>query len=195
MGSGLLIWLGYGSNIGLTMNKQWYVVHAYSGYENKVREALLERIERLGMEDLFGEIMVPAEEVVEMKGGQERKTQRKFFPGYVLVSMELNDDSWHLVKDTPRVMGFIGGTKDKPSPLSQSEAEGIMKQLEQGSDVTKPKISFEPGEMVRVVDGPFNDFSGVVEEVNYEKSKVRVAVLIFGRSTPVELQFNQIEKG
>ncbi|HIE49243.1 MAG TPA: transcription termination/antitermination protein NusG [Gammaproteobacteria bacterium] len=177
------------------MNKQWYVVHAYSGYENKVREALLERIERLGMEDLFGEIMVPSEEVVEMKGGQERKTQRKFFPGYVLVSMELNDDSWHLVKDTPRVMGFIGGTKDKPSPLSNKEAEGIMQQLVQGSDITKPKISFEPGEMVRVVDGPFNDFSGVVEEVNYEKSKVRVAVLIFGRSTPVELQFNQIEKG
>jgi|TARA_B110000438_G_C15659590_1_gene583257 transcriptional antiterminator NusG len=177
------------------MNKQWFVVHAYSGYENKVREALLERIERLKMENLFGEILIPSEEVVEMKGGQERKTQRKFFPGYVLVSMELNDDSWHLVKDTPRVMGFIGGTKDKPSPLSDKEAKGIMQQLEQGSDITKPKISFEPGEMVRVVDGPFNDFSGVVEEVNYEKSKVRVAVLIFGRSTPVELQFNQIEKG
>ena len=195
MGSRFFIWMGNCSDIRLIMNKQWYVVHAYSGYENKVREALLERIERLGMEELFGEIMVPSEEVVEMKGGQERKTQRKFFPGYVLVSMELNDDSWHLVKDTPRVMGFIGGTKDKPSPLSNKEAEGIMQQLEQGSDITKPKVSFEPGEMVRVVDGPFNDFSGVVEEVNYEKSKVRVAVLIFGRSTPVELQFNQIEKG
>ena len=134
------------------MEKQWYVIHAYSGYETKVREALIERIERLGMDDLFGEIMVPSEEVVEMKGGQERKTQRKFFPGYVLVNMELNDDSWHLVKDTPRVMGFIGGTKEKPSPLSNVEAQGIMQQLEQGSDITKPKVSFEPGEMVRVVD-------------------------------------------
>ena len=195
LGIRFIIWMGDGSFIGVTMNKQWYVIHAYSGYENKVREALLERIDRLGMNDLFGEIMVPSEEVVEMKGGQERKTQRKFFPGYVLVNMELNDDSWHLVKDTPRVMGFIGGTKEKPSPLSNVEAQGIMQQLEQGSDITKPKVSFEPGEMVRVVDGPFNDFSGVVEEVNYEKSKVRVAVLIFGRSTPVELQFNQIEKG
>ena len=195
MGIRFSFWWGNGGLTGVDMDKQWYVIHAYSGYETKVREALIERIERLGMDDLFGEIMVPSEEVVEMKGGQERKTQRKFFPGYVLVNMELNDDSWHLVKDTPRVMGFIGGTKDKPSPLSNVEAQGIMQQLEQGSDITKPKISFEPGEMVRVVDGPFNDFSGVVEEVNYEKSKVRVAVLIFGRSTPVELQFNQIEKG
>lgn len=176
------------------MSKQWYVVHAYSGYENKVREALLERIERLEMSELFGEIMVPAEEVIELRGGTERKTQRKFFPGYVLVNMELNDHSWHLVKDTPRVMGFIGGTKEKPSPISDAEAKSIMHQLEVGSEVTKPKISFEPGEMVRVIDGPFNDFSGAVEEVNYEKSKVRVAVLIFGRSTPVELEFNQIEK-
>ena len=176
------------------MEKQWYVIHAYSGYETKVREALIERIERLGMSDLFGEIMVPSEEVVEMRGGQERKTQRKFFPGYVLVNMELNDDSWHLVKDTPRVMGFIGGSKDKPSPITDDEAKEIMQHLEHGAEITKPKISFEPGEMVRVIDGPFNDFSGAVEEVNYEKSKVRVAVLIFGRSTPVELEFSQIEK-
>ena len=176
------------------MSKQWYVVHAYSGYEYKVRESLLDRIERLGMKDAFGEIMVPAEEVIEMKGGQERKTLRKFFPGYVLVNMELNDDTWHLVRETPRVMGFIGGTKERPSPISQEEADTIMQQLESGTDKTKPKITFEPGEMVRVIDGPFNDFTGVVEEVNYEKSKVRVAVLIFGRSTPVGLEFNQIEK-
>ena len=173
----------------------WYVIMAYSGYELKVKAAIEERIELAGLKDQFGEILVPTESVVELKSGAKKKTERKFFPGYVLVNMELNDDSWHLVKDTPRVMGFIGGTKDKPSPLSNVEAQGIMQQLEQGSDVTKPKVSFEPGEMVRVVDGPFNDFSGVVEEVNYEKSKVRVAVLIFGRSTPVELQFNQIEKG
>ena len=173
---------------------EWYVIHAYSGYENKVREALMERIERFSLEDNFGEIMVPSEEVVELRGGQEKRIQRKFFPGYVLVKMELNDATWHLVKDTPRVMGFIGGSKDKPIPISEEEAKGIMQQLENGAEVTKPKITFEPGEMVRVIDGPFNDFSGVVEEVNYEKSKVRVAVLIFGRSTPVELNFNQIEK-
>ena len=176
------------------MTMEWYVIHAYSGYENKVREALLERIERFSMEDNFGEILVPSEEVVELRGGQEKRIQRKFFPGYVLVKMELNDSTWHLVKDTPRVMGFIGGSKDKPIPISEEEAKGIMQQLENGAEVTKPKITFEPGEMVRVIDGPFNDFSGVVEEVNYEKSKVRVAVLIFGRSTPVELNFNQIEK-
>ena len=176
------------------MTMEWYVIHAYSGYENKVREALLERIERFSMEDNFGEIMVPSEEVVELRGGQEKRIQRKFFPGYVLVKMELNDSTWHLVKDTPKVMGFIGGSKDKPIPISEEEAKGIMQQLEQGAEVSKPKITFEPGEIVRVIDGPFNDFSGVVEEVNYEKSKVRVAVLIFGRSTPVELNFNQIEK-
>lgn len=173
---------------------EWYVVHAYSGYENKVRETLIERIERFGMEENFGEIMVPSEEVIELRGGQERKIQRKFFPGYVLVNMVLNDSTWHLVKGTPRVMGFVGGTKDNPSPISEAEAKEIMQQLEHGSEVVKPKITFEPGEMVRVIDGPFNDFSGAVEEVNYEKSKVRVAVLIFGRSTGVELQFNQIEK-
>lgn len=174
--------------------KEWYVIQAYSGYENKVRDALLERIQRFDMEENFGEIMVPAEEVIELRGGQERKTQRKFFPGYVLISMELNETTWHLVKDTPRVMGFIGGNKEKPTPISETEVASIMQQLEQGAEVTKPKFTFEPGEMVRVIDGPFNDFGGVVEEVNYEKSKVRVAVLIFGRSTGVDLQFNQIEK-
>ena len=174
--------------------KEWYVIQAYSGYENKVRDALLERIQRFDMEEKFGEIMVPAEEVIELRGGQERKTQRKFFPGYVLISMELNETTWHLVKDTPRVMGFIGGNKEKPTPISETEVTSIMQQLEQGSEVTQPKFTFEPGEMVRVIDGPFNDFGGVVEEVNYEKSKVRVAVLIFGRSTGVDLQFNQIEK-
>ena len=176
------------------MIKEWFVIQAYTGYENKVRESLLERIERFGMEDNFGEIMVPAEEIVELRGGKERKTLRKFFPGYVLLNMELNDTTWHLVKDTPRVMGFIGGTKEKPTPISEVEAKSIMQQLEHGAEVVKPKITFEPGEMVRVIDGPFNDFSGAVDEVNYEKNKVRVAVLIFGRSTPVELEFNQIEK-
>ena len=173
---------------------QWYVIQAYSGYENKVREALLERIERFQMEDKFSEVMVPAEEVVELKGGQERRVQRKFFPGYILLNMELDDDIWHLVKDTPRVMGFIGVSKEKPSPISDEEAKAIMQQQQLGAEVTKPKVTFEPGEMVRVIDGPFNDFSGAVEEVNFEKSKVRVAVLIFGRSTPVELEFSQIEK-
>ena len=176
------------------MAKEWYVIHAYSGYENKVRDALLERINRFEMEEAFGEIIVPAEEVIELRAGQERRKQRKFFPGYVLVNMELNDDTWHLVKDTPRVMGFIGGTKEKPSPISQKEADNIMRQLETGTETLKPSIVFEPGEMVRVIEGPFNDFSGVVEEVNYEKSKVRVAVLIFGRSTGVELEFTQVEK-
>ena len=176
------------------MAKEWYVIHAYSGYENKVRDALLERINRFEMEEAFGDIIVPAEEIIELRAGQERRKQRKFFPGYVLVNMELNDDTWHLVKDTPRVMGFIGGTKEKPSPISQKEADNIMQQLETGTETLKPSINFEPGEMVRVIDGPFNDFSGVVEEVNYEKSKVRVAVLIFGRSTGVELEFTQVEK-
>tara|TARA_B100000686_G_C16687779_1_gene915833 strand:+ start:431 stop:967 length:537 start_codon:yes stop_codon:yes gene_type:complete len=176
------------------MAKEWYVIHAYSGYENKVRDALLERINRFEMEEAFGDIIVPAEEIIELRAGQERRKQRKFFPGYVLVNMELNDDTWHLVKDTPRVMGFIGGTKEKPSPISQKEADNIMQQLETGTETLKPSINFEPGEMVRVIEGPFNDFSGVVEEVNYEKSKVRVAVLIFGRSTGVELEFTQVEK-
>ena len=176
------------------MAKRWYVVHAYSGYEKKVQGVLKERISLAGMEDKFGEILVPTEEVVEMRGGQKRKSERKFFPGYVLVEMELDDESWHLVKETPRVMGFIGGKADQPAPISDAEAQTILQRVEDGSDQPKPKTLFEPGEMVRVVDGPFNDFNGVVEEVNYEKSRVRVAVLIFGRSTPVELEFSQVEK-
>lgn len=175
------------------MSKRWYVVHAYSGFEKKVAASLKERIQLAGMEDLFGDVLVPTEEVIEMRGGQKRKSERKFFPGYVLVQMELNDESWHLVKETPRVMGFIGGKADKPSPITDAEAETILRRVESG-DKPKPKTLFEPGEMVRVVDGPFNDFNGVVEEVNYDKSKLHVAVLIFGRSTPVELDFSQVEK-
>lgn len=176
------------------MAKRWYVVHAYSGYEKKVASALKERIELHGMQDLFGDVLVPTEEVVEMRGGQKRKSERKFFPGYVLVQMELNDDTWHLVKETPRVMGFIGGKADKPAPITEKEALAILQRVDDSQDKPKPKTLFEPGEMVRVTDGPFNDFNGVVEEVNYEKSRLRVAVLIFGRSTPVELEFSQVEK-
>lgn len=176
------------------MSKRWYVVHAYSGYEKKVAAALKERIERFQMEESFGDILVPTEEVVEMRGGQKRKSERKFFPGYVLVQMELNDDSWHLVKDTPRVMGFIGGKADKPAPITDKEAEAILQRVDDSVEKPKPKTIFEPGEMVRVVDGPFNDFNGVVEAVDYDKSRLQVAVLIFGRSTPVELEFSQVEK-
>jgi transcriptional antiterminator NusG len=176
------------------MAMRWYVVHAYSGFENQVRRSLLERIERFGMQDKFGEVLVPTEEVVEMREGQKRKSERKFFPGYVLVHMDMDDDSWHLVKDCPKVMGFIGGTSDKPAPISDKEADSILQRVQEGVDKPRPKVLFEPGEVVRVTDGPFNDFNGVVEEVNYEKSRLRVAVLIFGRSTPVELEFGQVEK-
>jgi transcription termination/antitermination factor NusG len=176
------------------MSKRWYVVHAYSGFEKKVAAALKERIALAGMEERFGEILVPTEEVVEMKGGQKRKSERKFFPGYVLVEMELGDDTWHLVKETPRVMGFIGGKADKPSPITAKEADAILQRVHDSEEKPRPKTIFEPGEVVRVVDGPFNDFNGTVEEVNYDKSRLRVAVSIFGRSTPVELDFNQVEK-
>ena len=176
------------------MAMRWYVVHAYSGYEKKVATVLKERIELHGMQDQFGEILVPTEEVVEMRGGQKRKSERKFFPGYVLVEMELSDETWHLVKETPRVMGFIGGKADKPAPITEKEANAILQRVDESVDKPRPKIIFEPGEMVRVTDGPFNDFNGVVEEVNYEKSRLQVAVLIFGRSTPVELEFSQVEK-
>ncbi|BCD96121.1 transcription termination/antitermination protein NusG [Marinagarivorans cellulosilyticus] len=176
------------------MAKRWYVVHAYSGYEKKVATALKERIELEGMQEHFGDVLVPTEEVVEMRDGQKRKSERKFFPGYVLVQMELNDEAWHLVKETPRVMGFIGGKADKPAPITEKEANLILQRVDDSVDKPKPKTLFEPGEMVRVTDGPFNDFNGVVEEVNYEKSRLRVAVLIFGRSTPVELEFGQVEK-
>lgn len=175
--------------------KRWYVVHAYSGYERKVKLALEERIGLSSMQDMFGEILVPTEEVLEMRGGQKRKSERKFFPGYVLLQMVLNDDTWHLVKDTPRVMGFIGGTAEKPAPITQREVNEIINRLEETVDKPSHKTVYEPGELVRVTDGPFNDFTGTVEEVNYEKSRVRVAVSIFGRSTPVELEFSQVEKG
>lgn len=176
------------------MAKRWYVVHAYSGFEKQVQRSLADRVKRAEMEDQFGEILVPTEEVVEMRGGQKRKSERKFFPGYVLVQMEMTDESWHLVKDCPKVMGFIGGTADKPAPISDAEAATILQRVEDGVEKPKPKTLFEPGEVVRVVDGPFADFNGVVEEVNYEKSRLHVAVLIFGRSTPVELEFGQVEK-
>ncbi len=173
---------------------RWYVVHAYSGYEQQVKRSMVERIQRAEMEDKFGEILVPTEEVVEMRGGQKRRSERKFFPGYVLVEMEMDDESWHLVKDVPKVMGFIGGTADRPAPISQREADVILNRVNESGDKPRPKVLFEPGEMVRVIDGPFNDFNGTVEEVNYEKSRLRVAVLIFGRSTPVDLDFGQVEK-
>jgi transcriptional antiterminator NusG len=176
------------------MTKRWYVAQAHSGYEKKVADAIKERIKLHNMQHQFGEVLVPTEEVVEMKGGQKRKSERKFFPGYVLVQMELSDDSWHLIKKTPRVIGFIGGKADQPAPISDSEAESILQRMDDSIEKPKPKTIFEPGEMVRVTDGPFNDFNGVVEEVNYEKSKLQVAVLIFGRSTPVELDFSQVEK-
>ncbi len=176
------------------MSKRWYVVHAYSGYEKHVMRSLKERIELHEMQDLFGEILVPTEEVVEMRAGQKRKSERKFYPGYVLVQMEMNDASWHLVKGTSRVLGFIGGTADKPAPITEKEADAILQRVEAGVDKPRPKTLFEAGEMVRVIDGPFADFNGVVEEVNYEKNRLQVAVLIFGRSTPVELEFSQVEK-
>lgn len=170
----------------------WYVVHAYSGFEHQVKRSLQERVKRAGMEEKFKEILVPTEEVVEMREGQKRRSERKFYPGYVLVNMEMSDDTWHLVKDVPRVMGFLGGSA--PAPISEREAESVLARMQEGVDKPRPKVLFEPGEMVRVTDGPFNDFNGVVEEVDYEKNRLKVAVLIFGRSTPVELEFSQVEK-
>ena len=176
------------------MALRWYVVHAYSNYEKKVKESLEERIKRDGLEQYFGKILVPTEEVVEMRMGEQRKSERKFFPGYVLVQMDLTDETWHLVRDVPRVLGFIGGTSDRPAPISEKEANAILNRVEEGVNKPKPKILFEVGELVRIIDGPFKDFNGVVEEVNYEKSKLRISVLIFGRSTPVELGFGEVEK-
>jgi transcriptional antiterminator NusG len=173
---------------------RWYVVHVYSGFEQQAVRSLKDRIVFGEMEDKFGEILVPTEEVIEMRGGQKRKSDRKFFPGYVLVQMELDDVTWHLVKDVPKVMGFIGGTSDRPAPISDKEAQRIIDRIQEGVEKPRPKVLFEPGEVVRVTDGPFADFNGVVEEVNYEKSRVRVAVLIFGRSTPVDLEFGEVEK-
>jgi transcriptional antiterminator NusG len=177
-----------------TPTMHWYVVHAYSQYENSVKKALTERIKRAGLEAKFGQILVPTEEVMEIKDGVKRMTERKFFPGYVLVQMAMDEETWHLVKSTPKVMGFIGGTPDKPAPISDKEAKRILNQVEESVEKPKPKTLYEPGEGIRVIDGPFADFTGVVEEVNYEKNRLRVAVLIFGRSTPVELEFSQVEK-
>ncbi len=185
------------------MAKRWYVVHAYSGFEHQVLRSLKDRIARAGMEEKISEVLVPTEEVVEMRAGQKRKSERKFFPGYVLVQIEtssdegkirIDDESWHLIKETPKVMGFIGGTAERPLPIKDSEADVILRRVQDGTDKPRPKVLFEPGQLVRVTEGPFNDFNGTVEEVNYEKSRLRVAVLIFGRSTPVELEFAQVEK-
>ena len=176
------------------MALHWYVIHAYSNFEHQVKKSLEERIKRYGLEDKFGEILVPTEEVVEMREGQKRKSERKFFPGYVLVQMELDEETWHLVKEVPKVLGFIGGTSDRPAPISDREADAILQRVKEGVEKPRPKVLFEPGEVVRVIDGPFNDFNGVVEEVNYDKSKLRVAVQILGRATPVELDFGQVEK-
>ncbi|WP_420827159.1 transcription termination/antitermination protein NusG [Oceanisphaera litoralis] len=173
---------------------RWYVVQAFSGYEGRVAKTLREYIKMQDMEEQFGEVLVPTEEVVEMRAGQKRKSERKFFPGYVLVQMQMNDATWHLVRSIPRVMGFIGGTPERPAPISDKEADAILNRLQDAIDKPKPKTLFEPGEVVRVSDGPFADFNGVVESVDYEKSRVKVSVLIFGRSTPVELEFGQVEK-
>ncbi len=174
---------------------RWYVVQAFSGFEGRVQKTLSEHIKIHNMEEYFGEVLVPTEEVVEMRAGQRRKSERKFFPGYVLVQMVMNDESWHLVSSLPRVLGFIGGTKERPAPITQKEADRILNRLEDAADKPRPKTLFEVGEVVRVSDGPFADFNGVVEEVDYEKSRLKVSVLIFGRSTPVELDFGQVEKG
>ena len=173
---------------------RWYVVHAYSGQEKSIQAALIDRIKRSGMAEKFGEVLVPTEEVVEMKSGQKALSERRFFPGYILVQMEMTDETWHLVKSTPKVTGFIGGSAMRPTPISDKEVANILHQVQEGVEKPKPKVLFEPGESVRVKDGPFTDFHGTVEEVNYDKSKLRVSVSIFGRATPVELEFGQVEK-
>jgi transcription termination/antitermination protein NusG len=176
------------------MALRWYVVHAYSNFEHRVSQTLKDHVKREGLESSFGEILVPTEEVVEMREGQKRKSERKFYPGYVLVQMEMNEQTWHLVKNVPKVLGFIGGTPDKPAPITEKEANRILDRVAEGVDKPRPKVLFEAGQVVRVTHGPFNDFNGVVESVNYEKSRLQVAVQILGRSTPVELDFSQVEK-
>ena len=173
---------------------KWYVVHAYSGMEKAVERNIIERISRAGMQDKFGRILVPTEEVVEVKNGVKRTTERKFFPGYVLVEMVMDDESWHLVKHTNKVTGFVGGAKNRPAPISEDEVLKIVNQMQQGADKPRHKVEFEVGEYVRVKEGPFTDFNGTVEEINYERNKLRVSVTIFGRATPVELEFGQVEK-
>ncbi|MCC5792069.1 MAG: transcription termination/antitermination protein NusG [Legionellaceae bacterium] len=174
--------------------KQWFVVQAFSGYENMVMREIKTRAEHHNLQEQIGEVVVPSEEVVEMRAGQKRKSTRKFFPGYVLVNMVMNDETWHMVRAIPRVLGFIGGTGQTPTPISDAEASAILQRVEEGVTKPRPKVLFEPGEVVRIKEGPFADFNGVVQDVNYEKSKLTVAVLIFGRSTPVELEFGQVEK-
>ena len=176
------------------MTMRWYVVHAYSGQEKSIQQALIERIRRSGMQDKFGEVLVPTEEVVEMKQGAKAISERRFFPGYILVQMDMTDETWHLVKSTPKVTGFIGGSAMRPTPISDKEVANILHQVQEGVEKPKPKVLFEVGESVRVTEGPFTDFNGNVEEVNYEKSRLRVSVTIFGRATPVELEFGQVEK-
>ncbi|MBT3888613.1 MAG: transcription termination/antitermination protein NusG [Nitrosomonadaceae bacterium] len=176
------------------MDKRWFVVHVYSGYEKSIQRSLQERINLAGMQDRYGEILVPVEEVVEMKAGQKNLSERKFFPGYILVEMEMSDETWHLVNSTPKVTGFVGGSAMKPTPISAKEVQNILRQIQEGVEKPRPKVLFENGEAVRVKDGPFTDFHGNVEDVNYDKSKIRVSVSIFGRPTPVELDFSQVEK-
>jgi transcriptional antiterminator NusG len=176
------------------MDKRWFVVHVYSGYEKSIQRSLQERINLAGMQDRYGEILVPVEEVVEMKAGQKNISERKFFPGYILVEMEMSDETWHLVNSTPKVTGFVGGSAMKPTPISAKEVQNILRQIQEGVEKPRPKVLFENGEAVRVKDGPFTDFHGNVEDVNYDKSKIRVSVSIFGRPTPVELDFSQVEK-
>jgi transcription termination/antitermination protein NusG len=182
------------ASIAPATNKRWYVVHAYSGMEKAVERNLRERIDRSGMQDKFGRILVPMEEVVELKNGKKAVTERRFFPGYVLVEMEMADDSWHLVKHTSKVTGFVGGAKNRPSPISEAEVLKIVTQMQEGVEKPRPKVEWVVGELVRVKEGPFTDFNGAIEDVNYDKSKVRVSVTIFGRATPVELDFAQVEK-
>ena len=185
-----------GSSVDSTVDDmRWYVVQAYSGFEKRVQLLLQTRIDRSDLKDQFGQVLVPTEDVVELKNGQKRTSERKFFPGYVLVQMTMSDAAWHLVKSVPRVSGFVGGTSAKPVPISDREAQAILQQVVEGAEHPRPKYTFAPGEVVRVTDGPFQDFNGTVEDVNFEKSKLRVAVTIFGRSTPVELSFSQVEKG
>lgn len=179
----------------LENQKSWYAIQVTSGFESYVKDVIMKRVNELGIEEAFGRILVPSEKIVEMRQGKKRESEKKFFPGYVLIEMEMNEDTWYLVHKTPKVIGFIGGKSGNPTPVRDAEINKILDRVEESADKPKPKVLFEPGEVVRVTDGPFADFSGVVEEVNYEKSRLRVAVLIFGRSTPVELEFSQVEKG
>jgi transcriptional antiterminator NusG len=178
-----------------SVDMKWYVLQAYSGYENKVKQTLEDTIKREGLEKSFGEILVPTEEVLEIKEGQKKRTERKYFPGYVMIKMEMNDSTWHLVKSSPKVLGFVGNTGDKPIPLPANEAANLIQSMQKDADQPKPKVMFEPGEVVRITDGPFNDFNGVVEKVDFEKNRLKVSVLVFGKPTPIELSLTQVEKG